>query len=77
MYYPGVSLAMVCGILGIAKQRQGLTLTVPAFMIVGPNSEALSSHLLSSKGNIWDDSSSVKKVRKKYMIMGELRPKIT
>lgn len=41
IYYPGVSLAIVCGVLlGNAKQGQGLTLTVHAFVVVGPNSEA-------------------------------------
>ena len=40
MYYAGVSLAMVCGVLGTAKQRQSLTLTVPVFVVVGPKSEA-------------------------------------
>lgn len=81
MYDPGVSLAIVCGVLlGTAKQRQGLALTVPAFVVVGPNSEAdtLSTVICSAiGGSIWDDSFSVKKVREKYVIMDELRPKIT
>lgn len=51
MYYPGVSLAMMCVCLGSAKQRQDLILTVPAPEVVGPNAEAETLNAVICLGN--------------------------
>jgi len=59
---PGVRLAMVCVVLlGTAEQRQGLTLTVPVFLVVGPNSEAetLSTVVCLAIGGLFEMTPSV------------------
>lgn len=51
MYYPGVSLAMMCVCLESAKQRQDLIPTVPAPEVVGPNAEAETLNAVICLGN--------------------------